>query len=128
MYIVQVRLADRASTVETLQVESGRPEVPEGTDVLGFLQRRSIVGNIVGDELPEEWPGGCDSWIIFPTPLMNLTRLKLTISSSVFQQIIAIRLMTRQTPGTISQSDLQADLEAWDVRSTEHAVYVFLKC
>ena len=64
MSIVQIGLADRTRAVNAFQIEPWFTKILKGGNIFGFLQRRAIVGNIVGDELSKEWPACRNSGIV----------------------------------------------------------------
>jgi hypothetical protein len=52
----QKRMPDRSIAVESLEVQPRRPRVPQSRDVCMRLRRRSIGGDVMGDELAEKGP------------------------------------------------------------------------
>ena len=54
----QKRMPDWAIAVESLEIQPRRPRVPQSRDICVRLRRRSIGGDVVGDELSEKGPAG----------------------------------------------------------------------
>jgi hypothetical protein len=97
MNVVEVGLPNRASAVHAFKIKPGAAEVPQGTDVLPFLERASVVGDVMGDELAEEGPARWNSGILRAQFSVNsLTSLKRTAGSAVFKQGVAAALLRAQ--------------------------------
>src|SRR5215470_7602366 len=97
VHVVQVWLADRTGAVDTFQIEPGRTEVLENGYVLGFLQRGTIVGDVMGDELSEKRPARGDPWIVLSQPRVDIRpRFQWTAGGSILEQIVAARLLAGQ--------------------------------
>ena len=54
----QKRMPDRTIAVESLEIQPRRPRVPQLREIRMHLRRRSIGGDVVGDELAEKRPAG----------------------------------------------------------------------
>src|SRR5256885_5414236 len=63
--IIYIRLTDRPGSIQALKVESRPAEIFEGRYVFCFLQRQTVVRNVICYELAEERPPGRNPRIIF---------------------------------------------------------------
>ena len=84
--VVQVRLPNRSSPINALQVEARLSEILESVEIFGLLQGRAVVSNVMGNELAEERPARRYPWILIGKMLVNLrTGFQWTVGASIRQ-------------------------------------------
>src|SRR5262249_2945686 len=71
MNVVEIRLTNWSGAIKRFKIEAWRAEILQNVYIFGLLQRCSIMGDVVGNKLPEEGPTCGDFRVVFSKAFLN---------------------------------------------------------